>query len=136
MKIFFRARLRRCSACMKARTKNKRGSGYESSNSIYVCVVIDHFMNEYCSLMALCTTRAVRETRQDQSIDRVKSSPSIFLLLRPKHITQLLSHAHFLSRMHSKLKILRRLKNEHNSASKTEPTHLLARSQRLTVQNR
>jgi hypothetical protein len=38
--------------------------------------------------------------------------------------------------MHSKLKIRRRFKNEHDRAPKTEPAHLLPRSQRLTVQNR
>jgi hypothetical protein len=38
--------------------------------------------------------------------------------------------------MHSKLKIRRRLKNEHDRAPKTEPAHLLPRSQRLAVQNR
>jgi hypothetical protein len=38
--------------------------------------------------------------------------------------------------MHSKLKIRRRLENEHDRAPKTEPAHLLPRSQRLTIQNR
>jgi hypothetical protein len=101
-----------------------------------VCVVIDHFMmstvvSEYC-LPVLYVRQRQDKTRQDQT----ESSPSIFLLLGPKHITQLLPHAHFLSRMHSKLKIRRRLKNEHDRAPKTKPAHLLPRSQRLAVQNR
>ena len=90
-----------------------------------------------------CVPVGVRETRQDKTktrtrpsqSTRVKSVPSIFLLLGPKHITQLLPHPHFLSRMHSKLKIRRRLKNEYDRTPKTEPAHLLPGSQRLTVQN-
>ena len=54
--------------------RKKRGKQilYESSNSICVCVVIDHFMmNTVVSWY--CLPHTVRETRQDQSIDRVKS---------------------------------------------------------------
>ena len=55
----------------ESKERKKKGSGYESSNSIYVCVVIDHFMMS--TVVSLVLSNPLLYVRQDKTIDRVNS---------------------------------------------------------------
>ena len=74
MEMFFRARLGRCDArtrsTQREQERKKKGSGYESSNSICLC---GHrsFHDAYCSLIGI--VYPVLYVRQDKTIDRVNS---------------------------------------------------------------
>jgi len=62
-------------------------------------------------------------------------SELLLLFLLPRNIPKLLPNFHLLPCLYCKLKLIWGLKHQHNCAPKTEPTHLLCRSQRLAVQD-